>query len=145
MRAALEDGGAVDENTAERSATPQADSEAPTFAGAVEAASAGSAEVELRWEPAVDNLTPAEAMVYQAFWSTDEGQAVRGILGAVSLPGATSVKVSGLPEPEGTFYFHVKAVDAAGNTFIIGRTWLTEFPKGSLSQQITAEFVTKLY
>jgi hypothetical protein len=116
VRAFSEDGPARDENREEMSATAQPDTTAPTFAGATSAEPAGPAEVRVSWDAADDDLTPAAGIVYQVFWSETEADLPRGTLGAVSLPGATSVVVRSLPVPETVYYFRVTAVDAAGNT-----------------------------
>lgn len=108
--------GAEDTNTTEKSGTPEADSEAPTFAGITGTEAAGATAVKVSWSPATDDKTAPEGITYTVRWSTSEGGASTGRVGAVSFPGAESVVVTGLPASESEFFFNVRASDAAGNT-----------------------------
>jgi hypothetical protein len=108
--------GAEDDNTVEESAKTVADTTAPTFAGVKTATAAGGGSVELSWDPATDDLTPAGAMLYQAFVGFTAGGVSFVSPAAISQPGASSVVVTGLPDPETDYFFVVRARDAAGNT-----------------------------
>src|SRR5690606_39173944 len=52
--------GAEDTNTTEKSGTPEADSEAPTFAGITGTEAAGATAVKVSWSPATDDKTAPE-------------------------------------------------------------------------------------
>ncbi|MBX3181447.1 MAG: fibronectin type III domain-containing protein [Polyangiaceae bacterium] len=108
--------GAVDDNEAEQSGAPARDTTPPSFAGATSAEPVGATEVRVRWSPGTDDQTPAPGLSYTVRWSTEAGGAPTGAVGAVSVPGATSVVVRGLPRAQSSYYFNVRASDAAGNS-----------------------------
>jgi hypothetical protein len=86
----------------------------PTFAGARVAAGQSQA-IRLEWEPAVDDVTQSENIVYavyQATTSSAQDFSQEPIL--VTAPGATEAVVSGLAVSTPYFYV-VRARDAAGN------------------------------
>ncbi|MCA9632637.1 MAG: fibronectin type III domain-containing protein, partial [Myxococcales bacterium] len=113
---AQDEAGAMDENTAEQSGTPEADDAPPTFGGITGAEAAGATEVKVSWDAATDDKTPAEGITYTVRWASTSGGAATGKVGAVSVPGASSVIVKGLPLAETSFFFNVRASDAAGNS-----------------------------
>ncbi|MCB9608146.1 MAG: fibronectin type III domain-containing protein, partial [Polyangiaceae bacterium] len=113
---AQDEAGAMDENTAEQSGAPDADDTPPTFSGITGTEPAGATSVKVSWDAATDDKTPAEGITYTVRWSTSSGAAPTGKVGAVSVPGASSVVVTGLPMAESNFYFNVRASDAAGNS-----------------------------
>lgn len=113
---ARNEAGLEDDNTTEASGTPAIDTSPPTFSGAVSAMGVGATEVEVSWDAASDDLTPAGAMSYTVFWATSPEAAPTGRVGAISAPGASSTIVKGLPAAETEFFFTVRAGDAAGNT-----------------------------
>lgn len=112
---AVNKAGTEDDNSKELSAKTQADTAAPTFGGVKDAKPAGGGAVELSWDAASDDLTPAAAIVYQAYWASASGGQSFVFPAGSSAPGATSMVVSGLPAPDSTFFFVVRARDAAGN------------------------------
>lgn len=131
VRAVANAGTAVDTNTVERSTTPAADANAPTFGGAVSAVGAGSSSVTVTWDAATDDHSAPEAITYQVFWSETTTGTPR--FGAISYPGDTQVVVEGLPAADTTYYFTVIAVDAAGNATtpgaaVSGKTALDTVP-----------------
>ncbi len=104
-----------EKNTTEKSAKPQADTGAPAFTGVTKAEPAAGGSVTLSWDAAQDDLTPKEGLTYLAYASDTAGGENFAIPDAVSDPGATSVVVKGLPKPNGSYFFVVRARDAAGN------------------------------
>lgn len=112
---AQDEAGAMDENTSEQSGSPDTDDVAPTFGGITATEAAGATEVKVSWDPATDDKTPEAGITYTVRWAATEGGSPTGKVGAVSVPGASSVIVKGLPLAESTFYFNVRASDAAGN------------------------------
>lgn len=108
-------GGAEDDNTKEETAKTQEDTTAPTFAGAKTATAKGGGSVELAWDPATDDLTPSGAMLYEAFVGFTSGAVSFVTPAAISKPGASSVIVTDLPNPETDYFFVVRARDASGN------------------------------
>ncbi|MCC6646424.1 MAG: fibronectin type III domain-containing protein [Polyangiaceae bacterium] len=112
---AVDEAGNEDTNTKEKSATTKADTAAPTFAGAVSAASADAGAVTLTWAAGTDDLTPPEGLVYYAYAADATGAQSFTAPAAVSEPGATSVVVTGLSTPDAPYFFVVRARDAAGN------------------------------
>lgn len=112
---ALDEAGLVDANTAKKSALTQADTTAPTFAGVKTVTSAGSGAVTLTWDPASDDLSPAAAMTYLVFTAVAPATPDLSVPTAITRPGASSVTVSGLYDPNATYAFVVRARDAAEN------------------------------
>lgn len=108
--------GLMDKNTVELSTSPTLDKVAPTFAGATSAKSVGDNAVEVSWDPASDDLTPAEGIAYTITWSTSAKAAPTGTLGLLTQPGVSSAVMNNLPNPSTKYYFTVRARDAAGNT-----------------------------
>lgn len=95
--------------------TLAADDEVPEFAGATDAEPAEGAGVKVSWDPATDNLTPQEGLVYLVYGGeSEEDVDYRTPLG-VSLPGATSATVY-FEKPESEYFVAVRAQDAAGLT-----------------------------
>ena len=104
-----------DTNTLTQTATPVADTTAPTFAGLVSAAPGGSGEIVLSWAPASDDLSPASAISYLVFMSlTGHGEDVTNPV-LVTAPGATSAVIAHLANATLPRFFLVFARDAAGN------------------------------
>ncbi|HEY2512014.1 MAG TPA: fibronectin type III domain-containing protein [Polyangiaceae bacterium] len=104
-----------DTNTVETSGSPQADSRAPTFAGATSAKSAPEGGVVLSWAAAIDDLTPTPGMGYFVYVATTAGAENYALPSFSTDPGVTSFTVPGLPQPNTTYYFVARAHDAAGN------------------------------
>jgi hypothetical protein len=128
---ATDEAGAQDQNTHELSATAEADTEAPTFAGALTAIPYRSCQALLSWPAASDAKTAPPGMQYQIYLAdglVDAGSLVDG--GAVidaslaldagaplaTTPyGVTSITVTVPATDTPDHVFAVVAVDAAGN------------------------------
>lgn len=112
---AVDPAGNSDSNTVVKSAAPAADTMPPTFAGVTGATPGGASAVTLTWSAAMDDQTPAAAIVYFVYvhdqLSTFDFS--KPIL--VTDPGATTVTVPYLYDPTLVFSFDVRARDAAGN------------------------------
>jgi hypothetical protein len=106
----------IDDNVVEVSATTPAtvDSAPPTFAGATGATAKSAGTVTLSWSPASDDWSAAAAITYRAYSATTSGGEAFQTPDAVTLPGATSVDVTGLAGGA-LHYFVVRASDQAGN------------------------------
>jgi len=111
-----EDGDALEDgNSTELSAQPQLDTEPPTFAGITGGMRLSAQEVRIEWSPATDNLTAAQGMVYAVFWSESADGPDFDSPSFATQPGASEAVVS-VPQPDTTYYFGVRAIDAAGNS-----------------------------
>ncbi len=86
----------------------------PVFGGVSEAEVLSDREVRLRWGPALDDTTPRRRIVYRVYQGVGDGPVDTSAPVAVSIPGETSVVVSGLRSGQ-RFRFVVRAVDAEGN------------------------------
>lgn len=107
--------GEVVSNSKTLEVTLSADDEAPEFAGATEVEPAEGAGIQVSWDPATDNLTPTEGLVYLVYGGeSEEDVDYRSPLG-VSLPGATSTVVY-FDKAESEYFVAVRAQDAAGLT-----------------------------
>ncbi|MCU1282084.1 MAG: Fibronectin type domain protein [bacterium] len=108
--------GNVDGTGVEVSATTAAanDTTPPTFAGLATATSGGDSSIALAWSAASDDVTSAAQIVYFVYQATATHGESFAAPTYTSAPGATSMTVSGLM-PSTTYYFVVRARDAAGN------------------------------
>ena len=104
-----------DKNVIEKSAKAQADTHVPTFVGLKSVVAAPDSSATLSWDAATDDLTPAPGITYLVFAATAAGAENTNVPSYVSLPGATSMTLKGLANPGGTYFFVVRAQDAAGN------------------------------
>lgn len=113
---AMDEKGNVDANTVELSARTliPPDNVAPVFGGLVSVSAASSSEAVLTWEPATDNVTPGSDIVYLVFMATSSGAQNLAAPSYITAPGVTSFTVGGLTTGA-TYYFIVRARDAAGN------------------------------
>lgn len=113
---ARDEAGNVDLNTEEISATTLSieDSTPPTFAGAATATALGATVVELTWEPATDDVSPAEEISYNVYMAEASGEQDFGTPVVTTPGGATSALVTRL-RPSVTYFFVVRAVDRALN------------------------------
>ena len=68
----------------------------------------------LSWSAATDNVTPSSHIVYDIYLASRSGGEDFLTATWVSAPGVTTFKTPGLPS-HGSFYFVVRARDAAGN------------------------------
>lgn len=105
--------GNVDTNKIEVTAKPLADSTPPTFAGLGSAAVSGSS-VSLSWTAATDNVSTAAQITYLIYQASSAGGETYTAPTYTTASGATSYTVSNL-SPGATYYFVVRARDAAGN------------------------------
>lgn len=104
-----------DLNKTELPGKTQADTAAPTFAGATTAEAAPGSSLKISWAAATDDLTPAPGMTYLVYLaSTAGGQDLSGP-SHVSDVGASSIVIPGLAKPDATYYAIVRARDASGN------------------------------
>jgi hypothetical protein len=87
------------------------------FSGVTTVATAPEASLTISWPPAMDDLTPQAAIVYDVFLATASGKENLNVPTAVSQPGATSITLGGLLAST-TYYVIVRAVDAAGNVVV---------------------------
>jgi hypothetical protein len=102
--------GNEDDNTVSLSASTP-DYELPVFGGVVAAESTTPDSVTLSWEPASDNATPSEDIVYEVFMSGTQGGEDYSSPLLVSDPGATEITITGLDDAT-EYFFVVRAVDA---------------------------------
>lgn len=68
----------------------------------------------LSWDPATDDVTPSNEIVYDIYQATTSGGQNFSMPTYITSPGATSFDTPQLPA-EDTFYFVVRARDQAGN------------------------------
>lgn len=110
-----DEAGNIDTNTKEVSATTPAskDTQAPKFAG-LDTAMASGVRVTLKWADAMDNHSTAAQIVYLIYQADMAGGQKFATPTYTSQPGALSYDVTGLA-PGATYYFVVRAKDAAGN------------------------------
>lgn len=90
-----------------------ADTTPPTFAGASGAASAPNS-ITVSWSAASDNVTPASGITYLVYQATTAGGENFATPTYTTPAGATSFSIGKLPI-NSTYYFVVRAKDAAGN------------------------------
>lgn len=113
---ARDQAGNSDTNTVEKSAATTADVTAPTFAGVTSVDTATATSLTAHWTAGTDNVTPQASLLYDVCWSTSSGgcQNAGYIVMGTSAAGATQFTANGL-SPTTTYYFVVRARDAAGN------------------------------
>jgi hypothetical protein len=105
----------VDTNTVVASGTTLADTAAPTFAGATSVSNASSTSLTVNWNAASDNVTPPANIIYRICRTTTaNGCNGAGFTVTTSVTGVTSHQFNSLT-PLTTYYFVVRAEDAAGN------------------------------
>ena len=93
-----------------------ADVTAPIFGGCVAVTNPGAANATLSWDPAVDDTTTADHIVYNVYAVTDkvDGETLFNLPNGTFTGGATSGVVPGL-KPETTYNFVCRAADEAMN------------------------------
>jgi len=114
---AMDEAGNIDTNTVEKYAKTLAppDVTPPEFGGLVSATAVSvSPWINLQWNPASDDQTPAAGIVYLIYKATIAGGENLSVPTFTTSPGATSFSVTGL-SPGTRYYFIVRAKDAAGN------------------------------
>lgn len=112
---AKDQAGNIDGNKVEVSATTLATSDMtpPTFAG-LSGASAAGTSINLSWAAASDMVSTAAQITYLVYQSTTASGENYAAPTYTTPAGATSFTVSGL-SPSTTYFFVVRAQDAAGN------------------------------
>lgn len=110
---AMDSAGNIDTNTIERSSTLP-DTLAPTFAGLSLISNITTSTMLLSWPAATDNVTPQPNIVYLIYQATTPGGENFASPTYATAPGATSYQINGLTLGN-TYYFIVRARDAAGN------------------------------
>jgi hypothetical protein len=100
------------------------DQEAPAFTGTKSLEKTSETSILLSWEPAIDNVTPQDKIVYLIYQSTEPfsfSEAADVFTAQVTMeptyvtdPGATSYPVTGLM-PGVPYYFLIRAKDESGN------------------------------
>jgi chitodextrinase len=113
---ARDQAGNLDGNVVERAATALADQAAPVFGGAKSATATALvlASITVAWSAASDNVTPADAIVYDLYIATAAGKENFAHPVLTTPPGASMGVVGGLL-PATTYFFVVRARDQAGN------------------------------
>jgi len=90
------------------------DTTPPVFEGLVSAGAASSTSIDLTWNAASDNISPASNIAYQIYVATTSG-GQNFESPAATVTGATATTISGL-SPNTIYYFVARAKDEAGNT-----------------------------
>ncbi len=113
---ARDQAGNIDMNQVEVSAATlsMGDTTPPVFAGIKSAVASGN-DIVLSWIAATDNATPASQITYLVYQAGTAGGENYAMPSYTTAPGATSYSVSGLNSGS-TYYFVVRAEDAAGNS-----------------------------
>lgn len=106
-----EDGNLVEKNV---TTAASADVTPPTFGGLVTAAPTSRTTVDLAWADAVDDYTPSTAIEYDVYVATASGAEDYTKVSPPMVVGKTTITITGLL-PATTYYFVVRAKDAAGN------------------------------
>ena len=105
--------GNIDSNTLERTTTTP-DTTPPAFAGLSLVTNVTYTSMQLSWSAATDNVTPSANIAYLVYQAETPGGEVYTAASYTTSPGATTYEVAGLV-PGNTYYFVVRARDAAGN------------------------------
>jgi hypothetical protein len=113
---AMDEAGNIDTNTVEMSERTLMlpDVTPPTFGGLVSATAVSPTQISLQWNPASDDRTLAANIVYLVYRATTSSVENLSVPNFTTPPGATSFSITGL-SPGTTYYFIVRAKDAAGN------------------------------
>lgn len=137
---AKDQAGNIDSNQAEVSATTLSTSDTvpPNFSG-LSTASASGTSINLGWSAANDSVTAAAQITYLIYQSTTAGGENYASPTYTTLPGATSYTVSNL-NPSTTYFFAVRAQDAAGNIDTNQTEKSATIPSVSFSLQIQPIF-----
>jgi hypothetical protein len=112
---AVDEAGNSDDNVVEKTTQIKKDQTAPVFDGITTATTAGPAAVTVAWNPAEDDLTPTEGLVYYVYGGPAAGPSVLEHLVGVSEPGASSFVVKQLANSDAPTFFTVRARDGGGN------------------------------
>lgn len=90
------------------------DTTPPVFGGLVSAGAASSSSINLTWNAASDDISPASKIAYQIYMATTSG-GQNFESPAATVTGVTSTTITGL-SPNTAYYFVARAKDEAGNT-----------------------------
>lgn len=90
------------------------DSTAPAFSGLSSASATGPSQVNLSWSAATDDVSSSAEIFYSVYLSLTPGGQNFSAPVTSSAPGDTALSAGGLL-PSTTYYFVVRARDAAGN------------------------------
>lgn len=116
---AMDEQGNIDPNTAEKYGTTllevSADATPPAFGGIVSAVANSENVIQISWQPAADLVTPSADITYRVYKATQSGGQDFSMPALTTLPGETAALVPNLTSGV-TYYFVVRAVDAAGNS-----------------------------
>ena len=91
------------------------DTTAPSVPGLFSAGGSDTTSLTLTWFASTDNVTPQSSLVYEVCQSTSAGGCNTFAVTYTSSAGAVNYDVTPL-SPETTYYFRIRARDAAGNT-----------------------------
>ena len=112
---ARDQAGNRDPNTIERTAATSADIAPPVFAGAVSAAPTGlPGQLDITWAAASDAVTTPDHLRYLLYPATMSGLQELQAPAAITAPGATSFRLTGLMAAT-PYFVVVRARDEAGN------------------------------
>lgn len=111
---ARDQAGNQDKNTVERVVKTLADTTPPTFGGVDTATTLGPTSIRLTWSAASDDVNASGEIVYKIFAGASATTIDYGTPLAVTDPGVTTYPLDALV-PGKTYFFVVRAVDAAGN------------------------------
>lgn len=105
--------GNIDANKVEVSAESGPDVAPPTFAGCSDVTTKDAVSVTVRWNPAIDDVTPQGALRYNVYGGKD-AKSVDFTKPLATFTGGDNGLVSGL-KPSTEYFFVCKAQDAADN------------------------------
>ncbi len=86
----------------------------PTFAGAKSVDPASDSSLQVSWDPAKDDVTATEDIIYRVYVGTSKGGENFGAPQVETPPGATSAVVANL-QPSKDYFVVVRAVNQAGD------------------------------
>jgi len=102
------------EGAQRQGAGDDSDTQPPGFAGVTRAEAVSSAEIDLFWAQATDNVSPPSDIVYRVYFSTTSGGQDFTQPARIAPAGSDALRVGGL-ESATDHFFVVRAEDGAGN------------------------------
>jgi hypothetical protein len=111
--------GNIDTNKLEVNATSGPDKNPPVFGGCTSATAIDAATIAVKWEPASDDVTPAQKMQYSVYASEKPGEQDYNDATVMPIIGGSEGTVTGL-KPGTTYYVTCRARDEAGNIDLAG-------------------------